>query len=100
MIPWAWKPQKCVAGAPPARLHLVGDEQDPVLVEDLFQRGEEPVGRDDEAAHSLDGLGDQAGDVPGGGRLDDLAQVGGAGGVELLSSRPANGPRRRSPLWR
>ncbi len=68
-----------LAGAPPTRLHLVRDEKDAVLVEDLFQRGEETVGRHDETAHPLDGFGDQAGDVPGGGGLDHLAQVGGAG---------------------
>ena len=87
-----------LAGAPPARLHLVGDEKDAVLVEDLFQSGEEPVGWYDEAAHPLDGLGDQAGDVPRGGRLDDLAQVGGAGGIELVVTEPGERPSPAVPI--
>ena len=33
------------AGAAPAGLHLVGDEQDALLVEDLLVGGEQPVGR-------------------------------------------------------
>ena len=37
------------------------------------------VGRDDEPGDALDGLGDQAGDVAGGGRADHVLQVGGAG---------------------
>ena len=63
-----------VPGAAPPGLDLVGDKQDPVLVEHLLQRGEEPVWGDHETAHSLDRLGDEARHVAGGGGLDDLAR--------------------------
>ena len=56
-----------LAGAAPAGLHLVGDEQDAVLVEDRGVRAEQPVGRHGEPADALHRLGDQAGDV---GRVD------------------------------
>ena len=52
-----------VAGAAPAGLHLVGDEEDAVPVEHLLHRAEEPVGRRREPADALDRLGDHAGDV-------------------------------------
>ena len=68
-----------VAGAPPAGLHLIGDEEDAVLVEHFLHGCEEPVGRDDEAPDALDRLGDQARHVAGRGRLDHLAQVPHAG---------------------
>ena len=85
-----------LAGATPPRLHLVGDEEDPVLVEHVLHRPEEPVGRHGEPADALDRLGDHAGDVAGGGRGDDVAQV-----VRRTprctpaSSRSRNGLRKR-----
>ncbi len=54
-----------LAGAPPSGLHLVGDQQDAVLVEDLLVRREQPVGRHREPSHALDRLGQQAPDVGG-----------------------------------
>src|SRR5579863_5886094 len=61
------------AGAAPAGLHLVGDQQDTVLVEDLLVRGEQPVGRHGEPAHALYRLGQQAADV---GRVDAAGEQG------------------------
>ena len=56
-------------GPAPAGLHLVGDEQDAVLVEDLLERREQAVRRHREATDALDRLGDQRRDVtPGRGR--------------------------------
>ena len=43
-------------GAPEARLHLVGDEQDPVLAADASERVDEVGRRDDEAALAEDEL--------------------------------------------
>src|SRR5581483_6686631 len=54
-----------LAGAAPAGLYLVGDEQDAVLVEDLLVRREQAVGRHGEAAHALHRLGQQAAHVAG-----------------------------------
>ena len=51
------------AGAAEARLNLVGDEHDPVLVADAPHSGDELGRRDDEAALSLNGLEDDRGDV-------------------------------------
>ena len=79
-----------LAGAAPAGLHLVGDEQDPVLVEHLLHRAEEAVGRDGEPAHALDRLGDQAGHVAGGGRREHVAQV-------VARRRRCSRRRSRSP---
>src|SRR5699024_159321 len=61
--------------APPAGLDLVGDEHNSVLVTDLLDRGEESVGRHREPTHPLDRLGDQTGNVTGGGGGDHLSQV-------------------------
>ena len=83
-----------LAGPAPAGLHLVGDQQDPVLVEDLLHRAEEAVRRHREAADALDRLGDQAGHVAGGGGLDDVAQVGDAGrDVVGVGQRRGHGER-------
>ena len=62
-----------LAGTAPAGLHLVGDQQDAVLVEDLLVRGEQPVGRHGEPAHALHRLGQQAADV---GRVNPGGQQG------------------------
>ena len=64
-----------IAGAPESRLHLVGDEEDPVLRQDLLHRAEEPVGRRREPADALDRLGDHAGDVAARAHVDDVAEV-------------------------
>ncbi len=64
-------------GTPDARLHLVGDEQDPVLVADVAQLGE-PLRRwDDVAALALNRLDDDRGHVFGGSEVleDDPLEI-------------------------
>src|SRR5262249_29628001 len=73
-----------LAGPPPARLHLVGDEQNAAGVEHLLVLSEQAVGGQGEAAHALDGLGDQARHLAGGTGREQVLQVGGAGGDVLL----------------
>ena len=58
-----------LAGPPGARLDLVGDEQDAVLVADLAQALEEAVLGDDVAALALDRLDDDRRDLVGRGEL-------------------------------
>ncbi len=72
-----------LAGAAPPGLDLVGDEEDPVLVEHLLHRPEEAVRRRHEAADALDGLGDHAGHVAGGGDGEQVLQIGDAGRGEF-----------------
>src|SRR5450756_2397739 len=52
-----------LAGAPEAALHLVGDEQHALLVEDLLDALEVVVGRRDDAALAHHRLGDEGADV-------------------------------------
>ena len=68
------------AGARHAALDLVGDEHDAVRRAPLLQRGQEAVGRHDEAALALDRLDDQAGQI---GCADRLLEVrdGARGGI-------------------
>ena len=63
------------AGAPEAGLHLVADEEAAVLLHDVDGDLEVAVGRDDEAADALDRLREEAGDLTGGRRLDQLLDV-------------------------
>ena len=72
-----------LAGASPAGLDLVGDEQDAVFVEDFLVRLEQTVGRHGESADTLDRLGDQRADVLRVDRGLSSAQVGDAG-VDVL----------------
>ena len=51
------------AGAAEAGLHLVGDEDDALLLGPFGQARQEAVGRDDEAALALDRLDDDGGDL-------------------------------------
>ena len=81
-----------VAGATPAGLDLVGDEKDPVLVEDIFQSSEKPVGRHNETADPLYGFGDQAGHVSGGRGLDYLSKVSSTGGIERVVAQARERP--------
>ena len=67
------------AGAAPARLHLVGDEEDAVLAEHLLEGAEQPVGRHGEPGHPLYRLGHEAGHVACRAAVDHVAQVGDAG---------------------
>ena len=53
-------------GASEARLHLVDDEDDAVLVADPAQPDEEVARRGEEAGLALDGLDDERGDLLGG----------------------------------
>ena len=55
---------KHLARPPIARLHLVGDQQDAMLVAELTQTRHEIGGRDHVAALSQDRLDDEGGDVP------------------------------------
>ncbi len=63
-----------LAGAAPARLHLVADPQDAVLAQLLGERAEQPVGPVGEPADPLDRLGDQRRDVAAH-LVEDLAQI-------------------------
>ena len=54
-------------------LHLVHDDDDPVLVADPPDACEELVRRDDEPAFALDGLDHDRGDVLGGDLRDERA---------------------------
>ncbi len=67
-------------GATPAGLYLVGDEQDPAVGEFLRERPEHAIGWSRETPDSLDRLGDETGDIPGRRHVEELHQVGGAGG--------------------
>ena len=64
-----------LAGAAPTGLHLVGDEQNPVLVEHLLHLAEEAVRRGDEAAHTLDRFGDHRRHITCGGDVEHVAQI-------------------------
>jgi hypothetical protein len=78
-----------VTGTPPPGLHLIGDEENSVLVEHFLHGPEEPVGRDDEPPDPLDRFGDHAGHVTRGGRLDHLAEIPHARPGELsVAQRP------------
>ncbi len=86
-------PPEVLAGAAPSGLHLVGDEQDPAVVELLAERAEQPVGRRREAADALDRLGDHAGHVARRRHVEHLHQIVEAGVdegvvVEVAEGRP------------
>ena len=66
-MPCAEMPQKCAPVRPQPVCTSSEIEQDAVLVEDLFVRGEQSVRRHGEPAHALHRLGQQAADV---GRVD------------------------------
>ena len=81
-----------LACAAPAGLHLVGDEEDAVGVEDFLVGREEPVGGHGEAADALDRLGDERADVGGVDRgAQQRAQVRDAGLDELCVRQVAVG---------
>ena len=67
-----------LAGPPEARLDLVGDQEYPRLVQDLFYPLEVAGRRIDETAYALDGLGDESRDVARGLLLDHGPHVVGA----------------------
>jgi hypothetical protein len=64
-----------------------------VLVEHLLHGAEEPVGRGGEPADALDGLGDQAGDVAGGGDVEQVSRSSTQAAVNSSSGRWPNGLR-------
>src|SRR5262249_24312559 len=66
------------AGAAEAGLHLVADEHAAILAHDPDGDLEVLLGRRDEPAHALDGLGEEARDLAGRGRADQLVDVLGA----------------------
>ena len=63
------------AGAAPAGLHFVADEDAAVIAHDLVDDLEIFLGRRDEAADALNGLGDEAGDPAAGGGADQFLHV-------------------------
>jgi hypothetical protein len=82
-----------LAGAAPAGLDLVGDEQDAVLVADLLHRPEEPVGRVANPPTPWIGSAIRQATSPGGLGRDDVAQVVDAGCDEGVVVEVANGER-------
>ncbi len=74
-MPCASYPQKCFAGASPAGLHLVGDEQDAAVVELLVELPEHAVGGCGEATDTLDRLGDERSHVAGRRHVEELDQI-------------------------
>src|SRR5262249_20194410 len=70
-----------LAGASPAGLDFVSDEQSAVILHDLENDLEVFLRRSDEAAESLDRFGDERGDLTRGGRLDHGFYIGRTGDV-------------------
>ena len=68
-------PPEVFAGAPPAGLDLVGDQQDAAGVEFLLEGTEEPIGVGGEPADLLDRFGDQAGDIAGRHHVEHLGEI-------------------------
>ena len=73
-----------VAGAAEAGDDLVGDQEDPVFVDDALDLGPIGRGRDDHAARALNGLGDEGRDLLGSDLKDLVLQRPGAGDPEFL----------------
>ena len=84
-----------LAGAPEARLDLVDDHNDPVLVAEAADAVEERLRRDDEAALPLDGLDHDRRDGLGGDLRDQRALE---GRERLVGARPAVIVRERHPV--
>src|SRR5262249_7982511 len=63
------------AGASPPGLHFVADEDPAVIPHDLLHDLEVLLRRRDKPAHSLDRLGSESGDPPGGRRADQLLHI-------------------------
>src|ERR1019366_8729655 len=63
------------AGAPPAGLHLVADEDAAVIAHDLLHDLEVLPGRRDIAADALNGFGDEGRDPAAGGGADQFLQI-------------------------
>ena len=68
-------PEHLATRSAPSRLNFVADEESPVLVNDSGDLFEVLLGRRDETAHPLDGLGDERGNFPGSGRLNGTFQI-------------------------
>src|SRR5205823_2796156 len=68
-------------GAPPARLHFIGDEISAVLLHDVECDLEIFLWRRNKASNALDRLGDHAGDTAAGRSLDDLLDIARASNV-------------------
>lgn len=66
-------------------------------VQDLAERGEQPVGRRGEAADALDGFRDQCGRLPG--VPEEVLQIGDAGTDEPVVAQLRVRPRVRTPPW-
>src|SRR6266852_6021164 len=59
-----------LAGACESGLHLVGDEEDSVLVENFLDLAEVVLWRDQDASFAQYGFGNESGDVAGGGEAN------------------------------
>ena len=75
-----------MAGATETADHLVGDEQDAVLVTDALDLGPVAVGRNDDAASPLDRLADEGSHLVHPQRQDLLFQLTGTGQAELVGT--------------
>ena len=89
-----------LAGAAPARLHLVGDERDAVLVEHLFNAAKNPSGGTMKPPTPWIGSAIRQATSPA--VVVSMTWRRSAAQAALKSSSPrsANGLRWRSPLWR
>jgi len=63
-----------LSGASEAALDFVGNEQDTLLVEHLFDRLEEAFRRNDDASFSHHRLGDERRHIAGGRETEEVAQ--------------------------
>ena len=86
-----------IAGAPHARLHLVGDEEDAVLVGELVEGGQEAVRWHDVSTLAKDRLDQERGHVvgvdDGGEELLDTGEAVGHGGIVVSPGRVAQDVR-------
>src|SRR5450432_3056126 len=64
-----------VAGASPSGLHLVGDEDATVALDDSLHDAEVLLRRNDETADAEDRFGDEAGDLAARGGLNDVFDI-------------------------
>ena len=85
-----------LAGPPGARLDLVGDEQDPVLVADRAEALEEAVLGDDVAALALDRLDDDRRDLVGRRQLVEQHLVEPAQVLDLAERRVEDARQERA----
>lgn len=95
VTPWFPMPRSSRRPSP-SGLDLVGDEQDPGLVQDALVGGEQALRRHREPADALDRLGDERGDVPAGRGREHVPEVVHAGVDVRLVRHP--GELREVPV--